>query len=301
MVAVVGALGLAGCTGTPAPAPSGSTGAAAGNAAGATVVALDDLYRSIAGGVQQRLATDRVTYQVTRDATAQCMAAAKVTYYPAPFSTGYEGESDADVAYPGGTDGWLAHLSSTELGVGKRLLLQAAEVPQPAPEVAAMPAADRATYAAQLAKCQPPAGSAAGQASPASAPQLLTALDTMIAGLLAQPQVQQLTSGYPACMARAGYADAGTPKVLADRIATGYPPDAAAAQPAGAEWTAAAKAEAKAAAADRACRQPAYVAALTALAPELTKFSQVQAGPLTQVATEWKAIVAAASADAASN
>ncbi len=300
--ALVGALGVAGCSGSPGPGPAPAPAVDVTSAA-ITADQLDDLYRQITGGVQQRLSGDIVVYRLTRDATAACMTGMGARYYAPPFATAYEGRSDNELTYGAGVnDGWLARLSGTDLGVAKSRMNDAATraaANQEAPEVAAMSPTDRAAYDAQLAKCTPAPAVTAGKGVAASADGLEKQLDAVVVRVLAQPDVARLTSGYATCLSRAGYRNLATPAALVDQVASRYPPaDQTPGDPTlgNAAWKAAVAAEAKAAGTDLTCRHDAYVTALVALGPGLAKFRQEQAAALSQVTAEWNAIVQAAAA-----
>jgi hypothetical protein len=118
-----------------------------------------------------------------------------------------------------------------------------------------------------------------------------TQLDAVVSGILTQPDVAATTTGYGTCMARAGFAGANDPALLARQVAAGYPnpvPEGGTDAP---SWVAAQAREKKAAAADVGCRLSGYRAALLALGPQLTQFSQVHASELASVKAQWAALV----------
>jgi len=299
LVATVGllAVGLAACK------DSGG-GAAAGppvdsKAVSANAATLDELYRKITGGVQQRLAGEQVTYHLVRDYVSACMAKLKTTYYPAPFATAYEGLSDADLTFGWDNGGWLGRPSQSDLGVQGSKLSQAraAATNQEPAEVTAMSDAAKAKYGDQLSQCEAPETLYEGKDTAASADDLQDQLGAVVTQVIALPAIQQLTSGYGACLAKAGYANAADPGALQRQIGAKYPALSEApvnGKAASSAWSAAVAGEAKAAAADKGCRQKIYDAAMTALGAPLAAFTSAQATALDTVTKEWAAIVSAA-------
>jgi hypothetical protein len=292
------ALGVTGCkdSGTATQAAPADAKEVAANAA-----ALDDLYRKITGNVQQRVAGEQLTYHLVQKYTADCMAKLKVTYYPPSFATAYEGLSDADLTYGWDNGGWLGPTSAADLGVQRSKLSQAraAALNQTPTEVAAMSDAAKAKYGDQVGQCVPPEDLYDGKGTAASADDLQDKLNAAVSKVLATPAVQKLTSGYGACMARAGYSGVTDPGAVQRRVSAKYPAVSQApvdGKAAGPGWADGVAAEAKAAAADAGCRKQIYDVAMTTLGPELGAFSAAQAAALTQVAKEWDAIVKAAAA-----
>jgi hypothetical protein len=290
--------GLVACKSGDQPGAQPQVGSSAAHAASD---ALDTVYRQINGTVPQRIAGEEVTYHVVQKYTAGCMAKLKVTYYPPEFSTAYEGLSDADLSYGWDNGGWLGRPSSTDLGVQRSKLSQArtSTANQVPSEVDAMSDADRARYADQLGKCEAPESLYADKDTAGGAADLQDKLNALVNGVLAKPEVQKLTSGYGACMRKAGYSGVTDPGAVQRQVAAKYPALTAApidGKAAGAGWKDAVAAEAKAAAADAGCRQQLYNVAMVAVGAALTSFTSTNAAALSAVQAQWDAITKAAQA-----
>lgn len=270
---------------------------------------LATLYEQTWGDVADRRASDLLAYADTQANYKRCMENQGFSYTPRPFDDPYLGKQR------NGPPGWFPEIVPASIedaqrhgfGIGDReeLRLEVAisrgrppwEDPV-RPGYTSLPPAKKQLYEAAAGRCQT-SSSGEGQVPPLSE-ALWDALYSVVADVVRQPSVQELTKGYPACMTTAGFpVESWT--TLFTQLTTAY--GGLTSVPRAGDWRAIAttpewvqlrERERQAAVADAQCRAEVFPLTMTLLRPKLEQFARDHAAGIELLATQWAEVRAKA-------
>lgn len=266
------------------------------------VLALDE---QISGTAQDRGSLEYLTYHAVQSYYETCMARAGMRYNVAVFRDPSAGREHASL--PGLVDELPetspAHVQQHALGVADELVGWFGAPPAGAASAAARSAAYRRSspaaktrYNDQLSECQsaqPPGIEVADE--PEGMRQLQEDFSEMVYGIADGADVQELSSGYPACMKEAGFPVPDRVSLL-NTFANEYSavlPDVHLGEvldPGEASFRAVRARELRAAEADARCRSAAHDLVIEKLAPQVEAFEQEFAPEIAALRAEWDSL-----------
>ncbi|MER5702090.1 hypothetical protein ABT023_09040 [Micromonospora sp. NPDC002296] len=268
----------------------------AGPQLGGVQQTLDRLAVQIGGDLDDRRASQFLTYVAYQRPIRACMADAGLDYTPPRFVDPYEHWpavrplSMYDEIVPVDT----AHVTANGLYV-------AADLTRTATPDSENPGHDRsnkagkAAYGAHVTKCQPSAKQYENVGTPALSAKLFADLDTLVGSVVGTSEVRAQSAGYATCMGNRGI-NAASRQELAGVVRNSYAAlldtdsGRLAVATTSPQFVTAKAGEQAAAQADADCRRPAYELTLTLLEPRLAAFEADHANELTQLAADWAGV-----------
>ncbi|MET8067806.1 hypothetical protein ACFYON_28935 [Micromonospora sp. NPDC005686] len=256
---------------------------------------LDLLSQRIGGTPRQRTAGEVLQYHAYQDGIRDCMKDAGFTYEPPPFLDPYRGRTVIHMGI--GTGQWLAPINEDRLGITDTAELKGPNKGDTGPSASYrnLDPEDQEKFQQSLTTCIP--RNTPEVNFPSSYHSLAEKYNQMLTDASKAAVVKAAGKQYPTCMAQGGFkvnSHDELVKLVLTRMGDAQPPTPG--QAPSSNWSAVVQTERAAARLDADCRQPAYEAALNAVAPSVAEFERSHEAELALVSRQWHDIEAQAAA-----